>query len=100
MISFSISQMGSEISRVRTHKRGSRRHQDMTVLCMPSAPLVSSEEAVAMADFFWFSVERWARIEQLLPQDTRGMPRVDDRRVLSGIVPALKSSGRWGDRGV
>ncbi len=25
------------------------------------------------------------------------MPRVDDRRVLSGIVPALKSGGRWSD---
>ena len=50
-----------------------------------------------MANFFWFSDEQWARIEPLLPQDTRGMPRVDDRRVLSGIVHALKSGGRWGD---
>jgi len=50
-----------------------------------------------MADFFWFSDEQWARIAPLLPQDTRGMPRVDDRRVLSGIVHALKSGGRWGD---
>jgi transposase len=50
-----------------------------------------------MSDFFWFSDEQWARIEPLLPQDTRGMPRVDDRRVLSGIVHALKSGGRWGD---
>src|SRR5690606_13978317 len=41
--------------------------------------------------------EQWARIEPLLPTDTRGMPRVDDRRVLSGIVQALKSGGRWGD---
>ena len=50
-----------------------------------------------MADFFWFSDEQWARIEPLLPQDTRGMPRVDDRRVLSGIVHALKSGWRWSD---
>ena len=50
-----------------------------------------------MADFFWFSDEQWARIKPLLPQDTRGMSRVDDRRVLSGIVHALKSGGRWGD---
>lgn len=50
-----------------------------------------------MADFFWFSDEQWSRIEPLLPRDTRGMPRVDDRRVLSGIVHALKSGGRWGD---
>ena len=45
-----------------------------------------------MADFFWFSDAQWARIEPLLPTDVRGMKRVDDRRVLSGIVHALKSA--------
>jgi len=50
-----------------------------------------------MADFFWFSDAQWARIEPLLPTDVRGMKRVDDRRVLSGIVNALKGGGRWGD---
>ena len=50
-----------------------------------------------MSDFFWFSDDQWARIEPLLPQDTRGMLRVDDRRVLSGIVHALKSGGCWSD---
>lgn len=50
-----------------------------------------------MADFFWFSDAQWARIEPLLPTDVRGMDRVDDRRVLSGIVHALKSGGRWAD---
>lgn len=50
-----------------------------------------------MADFFWFSDEQWARIEPLLPTDTRGKERVDDRRVLSGIVQALKCGGRWAD---
>ena len=50
-----------------------------------------------MSDFFWFSNEQWARIAPLLPTNTRGMPRVDDRRVLSGIVHALQSGGRWSD---
>ena len=50
-----------------------------------------------MTDFSWFSDEQWARVEPLLPLDTRGMPRVDDRRALSGIVHALKSGGRGGD---
>ena len=50
-----------------------------------------------MADFFWFSDAQWARIEPLLPMDVRGMERVDDRRVLSGIVHALKCGGRWAD---
>jgi transposase len=50
-----------------------------------------------MADFFWFSDAQWARIEPLLPQDVRGKERKDDRRVLSGIVHALKHGGRWAD---
>lgn len=50
-----------------------------------------------MADFFWFSDTQWARIAPLLPTNMRGMKRVDDRRVLSGIVHALKCGGRWAD---
>ena len=50
-----------------------------------------------MADFFWFSDAQWSRIEPLLPTGLRGARRVDDRRVLSGIVHALQSGGRWGD---
>lgn len=50
-----------------------------------------------MSDLFWFSDEQWSRIEPLLPNKPRGVPRVDDRRVLSGIVHVLKSGGRWGD---
>ena len=50
-----------------------------------------------MSDFFWFSDAQWARIEPLLPTDVRGKTRVDDRRVLSGIVHALRCGGRWTD---
>jgi mannitol 2-dehydrogenase len=50
-----------------------------------------------MSDFFWFSDAQWARIEPLLPTDVRGKKRVDDRRVLSGIVRALRCGGRWAD---
>ena len=32
-----------------------------------------------------------------LPMDTRGVWRVDDRRVISGIVHVLSSGGRWID---
>jgi transposase len=32
-----------------------------------------------------------------LPTDTRGVPRVDDRRVISGIVQVLRSGARWID---
>jgi mannitol 2-dehydrogenase len=50
-----------------------------------------------MADDFWFSDVQWARIEPLLPKGVRGKKRVDDRRVLSGIVHALKCGGSWSD---
>ena len=50
-----------------------------------------------MSDFFWFSDAQWARIGPHLPTDTRGMARVDDRRVLSGIAHALRNGGRWAD---
>jgi transposase len=44
-----------------------------------------------------FLLTQFARIEPHLPTDTRGKPRVDDRRVISGIVHVLKSGGRWID---
>src|SRR3954451_4371553 len=50
-----------------------------------------------LMDQFWLSDEQFARIAPLLPTDTRGKPRVDDRRVISGIVHVLKSGGRWVD---
>jgi transposase len=50
-----------------------------------------------MVDFFWFSDSQWSRIEPLLPVNGKEARRVDDRRVISGIVHALQSGGRWGD---
>ncbi len=47
--------------------------------------------------YFWLSDGLFARLEPLLPSDTRGKPRVYDRRVISGIVHVLKSGGRWVD---
>jgi transposase len=48
-------------------------------------------------DQFWLTDEQFARIASHLPTDTRGKERVDDRRVISGIVHVLKSGGRWTD---
>jgi len=47
-----------------------------------------------MSDFFWFSDAQWERIAPLLPNDVRNKKRVDDRRVSSGIVHALRCGGR------
>ena len=48
-------------------------------------------------DYFWLTEDQFTRLVTLLPSDTRGKPRVDDRRVISGIVHVLKSGGRWVD---
>lgn len=50
-----------------------------------------------MAGKFWFSDREWAVIEPLLPKNRPGARRVDDRRVLSGIVHVLRSGCRWQD---
>ena len=50
-----------------------------------------------MAGVFWFSDRQWAVIEPLLPNNQPGARRVDDRRVLSGIVHVLRSGSRWQD---
>ena len=50
-----------------------------------------------MAKLFWLSAEEWARIEPLLPTGRRGAHRVDDRRVISGIMHMLRSGARWRD---
>src|SRR5438876_3828451 len=49
-------------------------------------------------NLYWLSDEQWSRIEPHLPTDVRGVERVDDRRVISGIVHVLKSGCRWCDR--
>ena len=49
------------------------------------------------SNLFWLSDEQWARIEPHLPTDVRGKERVDDRRIISGIVHVLKSGCRWKD---
>lgn len=50
-----------------------------------------------MARLFWLSDAAWARIEPHLPRGQPGKPRVDDRRVISGILHVLKVGCRWQD---
>ncbi len=46
---------------------------------------------------FWLSEEQFGRIAPYLPNDTRGKARVDDHRVISGIIHVIKSGGCWVD---
>ena len=50
-----------------------------------------------MAGGFWLSDRAWSAIEPLLPSNQPGARRVDDRRVISGIVHVLKAGCRWKD---
>ena len=43
---------------------------------------------------FWLTKDQFAVLKPLLPNDTRGKPRVDEQRVISGIIQVLKSGGR------
>ena len=46
---------------------------------------------------FWLSDQAWSAIAPHLPQNQAGARRVDDRRIISGIVHMLKCGGRWQD---
>src|SRR5262245_52636216 len=37
----------------------------------------------------------WGVIRPMLPNKPRGIPRVDDRRILNGIFWGLEGAGRW-----
>jgi transposase len=39
----------------------------------------------------------WSVIKQMLPNNSRGIPRVDDRRILNGIFWVLRSGAPWRD---
>lgn len=43
------------------------------------------------------SGREWAIIEPLLPNKPRGVPRVDDRRVLNGIMWRFRSGAPWAE---
>ena len=49
------------------------------------------------ANLFWLDDDQWQQIEPHLPTDVRGRDRVDDRRVISGILHVLRSGCRWKD---
>ena len=49
-----------------------------------------------MRDHFWLSEVQLSRISGLFPKP-RGVPRADDRRVLSGIVHVIRNGLRWRD---
>lgn len=49
-----------------------------------------------MSDLYWLTDEQMARLAPYFPK-RHGKPRVDDRRVLSGITFANRNGLRWRD---
>ncbi len=44
---------------------------------------------------FWLSDVQFARLKPLLPNKVRGVPRVDDRKVISGIIHVIRYGLMW-----
>ena len=49
-----------------------------------------------MSDLFWLSKAQMRRIEPYFPL-SHGVPRVDDRRIVSGIIFVIRNGLRWRD---
>lgn len=49
-----------------------------------------------MTDLFWLSNDQLRRIQPYFPK-SHGVQRVDDRRVVSGIVFVIRNGLRWRD---
>lgn len=49
-----------------------------------------------MSDLYWLTEEQMARLQPYFPK-SHGRPRVDDRRVLSGIIFVNRNGLRWRD---
>ena len=49
-----------------------------------------------MSNLFWLTDEQMARLRPFFPK-SHGKPRVDDRRVLSGIIFVNRNGSRWRD---
>jgi transposase len=52
--------------------------------------------AVTMSNLFWLADEQMERLKPFFPK-SHGKPRVDDRRVLSGIIFINRNGLRWCD---
>lgn len=48
-------------------------------------------------EVYWLLNAEWEAIQPHLPNGRRGARRVDDRRVISGVMHMLRSGRRWKD---
>jgi putative transposase len=51
---------------------------------------------IAMSDLIWLTTAQMRKIEPYFPL-SHGVPRVDDRRIISGIIFVIRNGLRWRD---
>ena len=49
-----------------------------------------------MSELFWLTKQQMRRIKPYFPR-SHGVPRVDDRRIVSGIIFVIRNGLRWRD---
>jgi len=54
------------------------------------------QEKLPMSDHYWLTETQFERIRPYFPR-SHGKPRVDDRRVIGGIVHVIRNGLRWRD---
>ncbi|UPJ47723.1 transposase [Bradyrhizobium sp. 200] len=59
--------------------------------------MIQASQAKGAKQLYCLSELEWKRIEPLLPRGRRWAHRVNDRRVISGILHMLRSGARWRD---
>ena len=59
--------------------------------------MISSLESEARIMRYELTDHEWTAIRPMLPNKPRGVPRVNDRRVLNGIFWVLRSGAPWRD---
>jgi transposase len=66
-------------------------------LCLERATAVTARVITDVHMRYELTDFEWAAIKTMLPNKPRGVPRVDDRRVLNGIFWVLRSGAPWRD---
>jgi putative transposase len=56
----------------------------------------NGKEELPMSDHYWLTETQFERIRPYFPR-SHGRPRVDDRRVISGIIHVIRNGLRWRD---
>lgn len=64
--------------------------------CPARRDVILERSEVVMSDLFLLSPAQMQRIEPFFPL-SHGIPRVDDRRVVSGIVYVIRNGLQWKD---